>query len=336
MQRLTTPKDLVDEVKRDNRIPRASRIKESLRHIPEGDSVFYAFDAVYSSVSDQRDFKKILEEVRMMVAEILQSHGSEVHRAVQLWNEDQLGDQSRYNAKRRLVAPDNRLFRQTSSVHNYGRFSCITEGFPKFNRDHPYVVSEEMHRLNEKIYLTFTPDRSNAVTLEDCHYQLSSIERVKVILDTMIACNSIHKKEEAHCDIKPANIFVRKDHRGLVGNLFDLEMRRLCHDTSNGLDVGDWRYTHPDFSDSHSTVPDFRYNDLFALGMTLWQVRSHATQYKEPLMKAFNNKRLLSLDDYVAKMAPEVGLNVVSRNGSMFVEFPEDYAPSHFAQSLHF
>lgn len=334
MQRLTTPKNLVDEITRSNRVPQVSTIEESLIHVSEGDPVFYAFDAALSSISDQRDFKQVLEEVRMMVAEILRSRGSEVHQAVQLWDWDQLGDQSRYGAKRRLVAPDNRLYRQTSAIHNYGRFSCITREFPKFNRDHPYIVPEEMHRLSDELYLTFTPDRSKAVTLEDCRFQLSLIEKVKVMLDIMIACGSMHRKMEAHCDIKPANIFIRKDHRGLVGNLFDLEMRRWCHDASNGLNVGDWRYVHPDFCDDRTGLPDFRYNDLFALGMTLWQVRAHDSEYREPLMKAFDAKKLLPLDDYVVKMAPEVGLNVVPRNGSLFVEFPEDYIPSYFAENL--
>lgn len=328
----------------------------------EGEPIFYPPDQFHQRYLPNAHVWERIEEVRMVIADILQGRGSRVYQAKQCRDWVTWGEQNFYDPKRRsLIEPDGRLYRLRDSS-NDSKYGAIYPQFPKFNIDHPYLVPEELHCLEDGTYINFTPHRVDPLLLgDDCMRDLSELERVKVILDAMLACAAMHRNGAAHGDIKPDNIFVRKDHRGLVGNLFDNEFRRPIS-AKNDVLAGT-PYYMPQSWDGDNSHLDYRHNDVFGFGMIFFEAfvcqefsfipQLHYSDYTAEFSRHLKKKgsisprfrevmlsmllghkrgKLVPLEDCIPVIAQEFGLVQTERLGSTYIEFPSTYVPSACVQ----
>ncbi len=122
-------------------------------------------------------------------------------------------------------------------------------------------------------------------------------ETIEIIAQTLDALSRIHAHGIVHRDIKPANIMIaRDDHGAICAKLMDFGISRLTEEDENqtrltrvdGVGPGTPLYMAPEQIDPKSYGPVTSSADLYALGVTLYQMLTGEPPFKGGLSQVFN------------------------------------------------
>lgn len=253
-----------------------------------GSSAVYPFDTnLYTDLMLQseplgtlEDFGYFMECLRIKVARIFSSKGIDVLRFPQnQWLSHGIMSYMPYSPDKRIVDTD--LLYKKSLVSDPGP-SPHTH---PFLANHPGLVRERVYKFPDgKGTLTVVPDLSDRfLTLGHC-FELSELEKAKLILDTALALRDCHSTGLVHRDIKPPNCFVSAESHPalphqLRSQLFDFECSVSATDSAPIRRLGTFGFTPLGFPELHHLTPRDPYLDVFALITSFFSILFPPRQY---------------------------------------------------------
>lgn len=144
--------------------------------------------------------------------------------------------------------------------------------------DHPDIAQEKSFQLAEEFqgWATLAPRQYNMKTLEESLKYVTVIERIRLVLQAMVANLFMHEKGFVHGDIKPSNIDSQ-------GKLFDLEDALPHNHPEFGMFTpGYSEVTYYYYLAGIFQLPPCTYKkDVFCWGTTLLQILLGITSPEE-------------------------------------------------------